>query len=194
MKMLCLALAALGLAACATGAKPGAMAAAVSETTLIDDSSPLRSAFSVGTVSGGKDTSPLWKSNVSSEDFAEALRQSLAANTLLAEADGKYRIDATLVQVKQPALGGFNMKVTSTIAYKVTDVASSAVVFDDEVVNEYVAKMGDAMLGFERLRLANEGSIKGNITKFLEGLIATMGTPPAPVSAEPAPESAEPQS
>ncbi len=190
MRLALLAVAAISLAACASASKPGAMVAELTDATIIRDDSSLKSSFAVGAVSGGKKTSPLWKSNVSSEDFAEALRQSLAAHALLAAAEGKYLIEAELIEVKQPVLGGFNMSVTSTVRYKVTESATSTVVFDEAVTNKHTAKMGEAFLGVERLRLANEGSMKGNIAQFIEKLIATMDTGPAPVQAEaPAPQS-----
>lgn len=176
MRFVLLAAAAIGLAACASASKPGAMVAELTDATIIRDDSALRSTFAVGAVTGGKETSPLWKSNVSSEDFAEALRQSLAGHALLAATEGRYIVDAELVEVKQP-FAGFNMTVTSTVKYKVTDAATSSVVLEKDVVNEYTAKMGDAFVGTERLRLANEGSMKGNIAQFIETLVKTMDTP-----------------
>lgn len=180
MRIALLAAAALSLAACASASKPGAMVAELTDATIISDDSALRSAFNVGAVTGGKETSPLWKSNVSSEDFAEALRQSLAGHALLASTGGKYVVDAELVEVKQP-LAGFNMTVTSTVKYKVTDAAASTVVLEENVVNEYTAKMGDAFVGVERLRLANEGSMKGNIGQFIEALVKKMEAPAVPM-------------
>lgn len=193
MRFVLLAAAAFSLAACASASKPGAMVAELTDATIIRDDSALRSSFAVGSVTGGKETSPLWKSNVSSEDFAEALRQSLAGHALLASTDGKYVVEAALVEVKQPVLGGFNMTVTSTVNYKVTEAETSAVVLEKSVVNEYTAKMGDAFVGVERLRLANEGSMKGNIAQFIETLVKTMDTP-APIDTAPTDPAATPQS
>ncbi|HBK91451.1 MAG TPA: hypothetical protein DDZ68_07255 [Parvularcula sp.] len=193
MKVWLFAAASLSLAACASASKPGAMVAQLTDATIIREDSSIRSAFTVGTVTGGKETSPLWKSNVSSDDFAEALRQSLAGHALLASSDGKYVVDAELVQVKQPVLGGFNMTVTSTVKYKVTEAATSTVVLDEEVVNEYTAKMGDAFVGVERLRLANEGSMKGNIGQFIEALVTKMDAAAVPMI-DSAVEEAAPQS
>lgn len=191
MRLIMIAAVALAAAACASASKPGAMVAPVTEGTMIAENSALKEAFSVGTVTGGKKTSPLWKSNVSSEDFAEALRQSLAAHAMLAASGGKYTIDAELVELKQPMVA-VNSKVTSVVGYKVTDTATGAVVFSETITNAYTAKLGDALLGVERLRLANEGSIKGNIAQLIERLVAKLGAAPAALPAaveEPAPQS-----
>ncbi|MEM7571161.1 MAG: hypothetical protein AAF337_15325 [Pseudomonadota bacterium] len=172
---------ALLLASCASAAKPGAMMVPVDETRIIAQSSPLFESVAVDQIEGGKETSPLWKSNVSNEDFAEALRQSLSAHTMLAVGDATYSVQAELVKVKQPVMG-FSFTVTSTVKYTVRD-ADDAVVFEQEIVSPYTASMSDAFVGVERLRLANEGSIKENISQFLDGLIAEVqGQPQAPAS------------
>lgn len=170
MKNLAILLCAIALSACAAASKPGAMVAELTEATIISDNSGLRQAVSVGDVGGGKETSPLWKSNVSSEDFAESLRQSFAAHAMLATDEGDYRLDAELIELKQP-FAGFNMTVTSIVKYTLTDLATSDVVFEETIEEAYTAKTSDAFLGVERLRLANEGSIKGNITSLIKAMI-----------------------
>lgn len=181
MKRLILVAAAAALSACASASKPGAMVAPVSEANIIADESPLREAFTVGAVAGGKETNPLWTSEVSNTDFAEALRQSLAAHAMLSSVEGKYRLDAEMLKLKQP-FAGFNMTVTSTVRYTATEVASGVVVFDETVETPYTAEVGDSFLAVKRLQLANEGSIKSNISKLIELLIAKLGGD-APVEA-----------
>ena len=193
MKRLILLAAAAALSACASASKPGAMVAPVVEANIIADDSPLREAFVVGAVNGGKETNPLWTSEVSNTDFAEALRQSLAAHAMLSAVEGKYRLDAEMLKLKQP-FAGFNMIVTSTVRYTVTDVAGGAIVLDETVETPYTAEVGDSFLAVKRLQLANEGSIKSNISKLIELLIANLGVaPPADAPAEAAP-AAEPVS
>ena len=179
MKNLAILFCAIALSACAAASKPGAMVAELTEATIISETSTLREAVSVGEVSGGKETSPLWKSNVSSEDFAESLRQSFAAHAMLATDEGDYRLDAELVELKQP-FAGFNMTVTSIVKYALTELSTGEVVFSETVEEAYTAKAGDAFLGVERLRLANEGSIKGNITTLISLMIKNVDAVAAP--------------
>lgn len=181
---------ALFLANCASAAKPGAMMAPLEEGRLIAQSSPAFQSMSVADIAGGKETSPLWKSNVSNEDFAEALRQSLSAHTMLAINDAKYGVAAELVEVKQPLIG-LSFTVTTTVKYTVSSQASGQTIFETEIVSPYTAKMSDAFVGVERLRLANEGSIRENITQFIDVLIAETSTNPA-FNAELAPMSGQP--
>lgn len=193
MRLAMLAAAALSLAACATASKPGAMVAELTDSTIISDQSALRNSFTVGEVSGGKKTNPLWVSKVSSEDFAEALRQSLASHAMLASAGGKYVVDAELVEVKQP-LAGFNLTVKSTVKYKVAEAATSAIVLEEAVTHEHTAKMGEAFVAAQRLRLANEGSMKGNIAQFIETLVKTMDAAPASMMLDDVAPDSTPQS
>ena len=183
MKRLMIIAAAAALSACASASKPGAMVAPVLEANIIADESPLREAFTVGAVTGGKETNPLWTSEVSNTDFAEALRQSLAAHAMLNSVEGKYRLDAEMLKLKQP-FAGFNMTVTSTVRYKVTEVAGGGVVLDETIETPYTAEVGDSFLAVKRLQLANEGSIKGNISKLIELLISKLGGA-APAEAAP---------
>lgn len=173
MKYVIIALAAFSLAACASASNPGAMVPDVTNTTLIEEGSNLYEAVTVGEVDGGRETNPLWTSQVSSDDFAEALRQSFAAHAMLATDSGMYRLDAELAELQQP-FAGFNMTVTSQVNYTLTNVETGEVVYESSVEGEYTAAMGDALMGTERLRLANEGSIRTNIELMLAEIIEAV--------------------
>lgn len=164
---------ALLMTGCATASKPGAMAAEITDATIISADSKLRGSVSMADVEGGKSTNPLWSSQVSNEDFKEALRQSLASHAMLADGEGRYTLTAELMKLKQP-FAGLDMSVTSTVKYTLMDTETGEVVFVDEVAEKYTAKMGDALVGVKRLQLANEGSIKSNIGTMLKRMIETI--------------------
>ncbi len=176
-RFLTLAVVAITVSGCASASDPGAMAVGVTQATLIADTSPLHHAVNAPTVTGGKDTNPLWVSNVSNGDFAEALRQTLAADTILATDKGRFNLAAQLVSLKQPMMG-FDMTVTADVKYTLTDVATGKVVWQKELTTPYTAKLSDAFLGVERLKLANEGAIKANISQMIAALIADSKTSP----------------
>lgn len=164
---------ALTLGACATASNPGAMVPELTEATIIAADSKLSNAIVVEGVEGGKETNPLWTSKVSNEDFAEALRQTFSAHAMLATDAGKFSLVAELLKLKQPIMG-IDMSVTSDVKYTLTELESGDVVFEDTISKKYTATMGDAFIGTERLRLANEGSIKTNIATLIESLVATI--------------------
>ena len=180
LKYAALMCAALALAACATPAKVSSMIG--TPTVSVPANSSLIKAVQVNNISGGQSTNPLWTSKVGNPEFQEALQQSLSAQGLLGQAPARYRLDAILTELHQPLLG-FDLTVTSTIRYVVTDTMTNKMPFDQTITAEYTAHVGDAFLAVERLRLANEGSIKGNISKFLDQLIQRMGTGGTPISA-----------
>lgn len=157
------------LAACSQGANPTGMIATSAIEPMQQDS-VLRERVSIGSVTGGQATNPLWISEVSNDDFASALRQSLAANGLLAIRNETFRVDASLIGFDRP-LAGFDLTVTSRIRYKVTRVANGEVLYDREIRAPFTANFGSAFLGNERLKLANEGAVKENIKQFLRDLV-----------------------
>lgn len=178
---LCLSLLLL-LGACASGAVPGAMVPPLGPGTIIAETSRLRQAVALGTVDGGKETNPLWTSQVSSEAFAQALRQSLATHAMLAIGGGVYRLDASLLELKQP-IAGFDLEVTARVRYRLTRMADSGVIYETEITNAFAAAFSSSYLAVERLRLANEGAVRENIGRFLAAVIAEEARNPAAFAA-----------
>lgn len=160
------------LGACAAGARTGAMVAELQPQYVISEENALRNAVELSEVGGGKGTNPLWTSEVGNEEFSEALRQSLAMHTMLADSEGdsKYVLKAELLKVKQPILG-FNFTVKSDVHYVLSEREGGKVLFDQQIHAEYTTKIGDAFLGVKRLQLANEGSIQENISALIQMLI-----------------------
>jgi hypothetical protein len=180
LKYFLIATCALLLANCATPAQVSSMIGTPSVALPAD--SPLRQNVEVNAVSGGQETNPLWTSEVGNPEFQAALAQSLTAQGMLSTGGGRYRLDATLMEVDQPMIS-LATTVTSTVRYVVTEVATSRIVFDEAVTASYTAELGESFYGVERLRLANEGSIRTNIASFLDQLIQAIGRSGAPISA-----------
>ena len=173
--------AALLIAGCATGARTGAMTVPMSADTLIADTSPAFKAIGIGKVSGGSDTNPLWKSNVSDANFRDALDQSLQVHAMAATENARYLLNAELVELDRP-FAGFDMTVTAKVHYTLVPQAGGAPRLDQIVETPYTAQFGDALIGVERLRLANEGAIRENITVIVKKLIETLEAAPKPSS------------
>lgn len=165
------ALAAASLSACAGAARPDNMTVTTLAASPVAQTAPGYKAFRVAHVDGGGKTNPLWMSSVSSEDFQKALENSLRAVGLLADdpTNAKTEITANLQDLQRP-MAGIDMTVTSKVHYSAKSTSDQKVVFDDVVAASGTAKFGDAFVGVERLRLANEASIKENITAFIDRL------------------------
>lgn len=168
----CLATALL-LPACASGARTGAMTVPVSGDTLIGASSPAYNAIDVGSVTGGSETSPLWKSEVSNENYRAALQQSLELHAMAGTGHGRYVLSAQLMELDQPFVG-FDSTVTATVRYSLISNQDGSTKFDETIKTPYTASFSDAFVGTERLQLANEGAIRKNIDVLIKKLIAVL--------------------
>jgi hypothetical protein len=157
-----------GLSACAMSADPKAMAIAPQATDQ-PFPKPLLNAMCVRNVSGGEETNPLWVSKVDDKGFRAAMVSSLDSAGLSAPAGGcPYPIDINLLGLSQPAMG-FNLTVTSHVNYKVYDPAGQPFLLET-IDAPYTAKFSDALAAVERLKLANEGSIRTSIQMFFDKL------------------------
>ena len=135
--------------------------------------SELKENIGIKDVTGGKDTNPLWVSNVSSADFERALEASLKDAGLLSgnRQGSKYTLTANLQKLDQPLFGA-SMTVTATVKYTLVDRASGKTVLERDVAVPFTAEWNSAFIGTERLKLANEGAIRSNITQLINDLVA----------------------
>ena len=157
------------LSGCATSANPAAMAVTAPAPAAKPFPQPLQHAMCVRNVTGGEETNPLWVSKVDDKGFRQALSASLDSAGLSAPTPNcVFPIDANLLGLSQPGMG-FDMEVTSHVNYKVYDASGQPVVLAT-IDAPYTAKFSDAFAGVERLRLANEGSIRTSISMFFDKL------------------------
>ena len=160
----------MGLAACASPSRPELMIVpATSGLTAATGDLGYRSVTSV-IVSGGEETNPLWTAQVSNEDLKTALEASLTAAGYMGTEGPNMIVTANMVELQQPMMG-LDLSVTSRIQYSVT--SNGRVVFNDTVSATGTGTMSDAFAAVERLRVANEKSIKENIKQFLQRFRAT---------------------
>jgi outer membrane murein-binding lipoprotein Lpp len=165
-----LALSAALLSGCAAPARTDQMTAQVSPAQRIANT-PMRNNIAVKDVSGGKETNPMWVSNVGNSEFEQALEGSLRDAGLLSAGKqaGKYLLTAHMQKVEQPMFGA-SMTVTVTVNYVLTERANGKEVLNRTVSLPFTAEWSSSFIGTERLRLANEGAIRVNIGKIIDEL------------------------
>jgi uncharacterized lipoprotein YajG len=153
------------IAGCATPASQQSMTVGIQEVPT-GVNPKLRGAMAVAVVYGGKATSPLWTSQVDDQNFKGALEQSLTAVGYRSQdpTSAKYTIKATLQELDQPLIE-ITFDVKSTILYTVTEKYDTKL-FPITAIGS--ATMSDSFIGFERLRIANEKSIKENLRQFIQ--------------------------
>lgn len=162
----------LFLTGCATAARSDAMAAS-SVVAPVAANAPvaLRGNIAIGDVAGGSSTNPLWVSKVGSAEFERAIEASLRGVGMLQpnRQAGNYRLIADLQKVDQPMIG-LSFTVTSTVQYSLVERISGRTIFNERISTPFTAGISDAFVGTERLKLANEGSIRVNIERLIERL------------------------
>lgn len=164
-------LAVLGITGCASAAQVQGMTVGLDAGITIPEASTLKNAIYLDAVTGGKETNPLWNSQVGNMEFESALRESLKAHRLLAQDDKGgtgYTLTAELIDLDQPFLA-FDLTVKSTVFYRLKKAGADF--FEKTIVADYTATVSDAFSGTVRLRLANEGSIRENIKNFIRELL-----------------------
>ncbi len=159
------------LIGCATPANQQMMSVTPTVANKAPPNPSLKGAISVRSVSGGQDTNPLWISQVGTQEFKGALSDSLRAYGYLSNdpTNAPILVDANLQSLSQPIFG-MTFNVVSVVNYSIQRQGQNATQLPITATGS--ATISDAFLGVERMRLANERSIKENITKFLEGLSA----------------------
>ena len=159
----CLVSLVLVLPGCATNASPAAMSLNSNELG-IKPNAKLKNAVSVRSVTGGKETNPLWTSEVDNTGFKNAITQSVAVVGYAAPSNkAKYLVDAELQKLDKPIIG-LTFDVTSTVNYRVEGEDFQRNI---PITATGTASFSDAWAGAERLRIANEKSMKENIKLFL---------------------------
>lgn len=166
LAIVCMAL----VAGCASPARVDQMAASGQPAQRVAET-PLRNNVAIRDVTGGQETNPLWKSNVGGNEFNLALEESLRNVGLLApnRQAGRFTLTAHLQSVDQPMFG-LDMTVTASVSYVIIERSTGKEIFQRTVAVPYTAKMSDAFVGVERLKLANEGAIRTNISQLIDEL------------------------
>lgn len=133
----------------------------------------MRNNVAVRDVTGGKDTNPMWTSNIGNSEFEQALEGSLRDAGLLSAGKqlGKYTLTAHMEKIDQPMFGA-SMTVTATVNYVLVERATGKEVLNRTVALPYTAAWNASFIGAERLRLANEGAIRTNIGRIVDELFA----------------------
>jgi hypothetical protein len=153
-------------AGCATASKPDDMVA--TPATLVHRNS---ASVSVA-VSGGKETNPMWESQISDDAYAQALRDSIQKSGLFAnvtDGSANYRLNAFIGKVDQPVFG-LSFTVKLEVSYTLVDARSGKTVWQKDIKSQYTAHPSDAFVGVTRLRLANEGAARANIQQALAAM------------------------
>ncbi len=128
-----------------------------------------RHAITVGSVGIGRDTGTLWRSALAPDQVKEALGLALSSAQLGQATNGRFRLDATLLNLTRP-YAGFAMTVTASIAYRLTDTTNGAVIYDKTLTGLGTATLDDAVGNDNRLRIADQRAVGANLQQLMQEL------------------------
>ena len=114
------------------------------------------------------------------QDSARTAEPARLARTLLeaklaSASTGRYRLDAAL-KLDQPFIT-INTTVTAIVAYRLTDVATGAVIYDKTLETQGVAQFTEIAVASERMRLANVRAVRANLRRLVEDLYTLPDSP-----------------
>jgi hypothetical protein len=159
------------LVGCATPASQMAMSLDHTDI-LVKPSEKLKGQVYVRSVKGGKETNPAWISQVDTQSFKGALERSLNAVGYGSDLPtAKYTIDTEIQDIKQPSFG-LTFNVESIVFYTV-ETSSDSKKLPITAVGS--ASASDTLVGVERMKIANERSVKENIRSFIDRLTSQYG-------------------
>ncbi len=119
-------------------------------------------------VNGGRQTNPLLTSQVDNPGFEAALKDSLQYSKLYQKlSKAHYALNADLLALQQPVMG-LDMTVVAVVRYKLTSLKHNKIIFDKVIRSRYTASFGDNLIGYIRLKDANEGAIRNNIGALIK--------------------------
>ncbi|KQY86230.1 MULTISPECIES: hypothetical protein [Roseateles] len=171
------ALLALLLVGCGTPSQPLPMAVAPADALQIRGWVPEALKFQVGIapVQGGMETGRWWGSKVSATALQQALEESLHAVGMkppAPEPAPRFELQTELLQLEQPTVPAIGVTVGAAVRYTLVDKASGRVVYQRRIANTEEAGLADAIVSpSERLRIANERTLRANISLLLRDLV-----------------------
>ena len=125
-------------------------------------------------VTGGKETNAAGKSQISDSAFKEAIVASIQQSKVfanVADSGGDYALSVAIISMDQPSFG-LDFTVKMEAGWTLKNVKTGAVAWQEVIKSEHTATTSDAFSGVARLRMANEGAARNNISRALAKISA----------------------
>lgn len=121
---------------------------------------------------GGSETGAIDTPNISNDDFAKAIEESIIKSGLFTQVvhakDSDYMINVSIVYISKPLFGA-SFTVNMETGWSLVNTVGKDSVMRESIKSSFTATTGDAFGANTRLRLAVEGAARENIRL---GLIA----------------------
>ena len=115
---------------------------------------------------GGAETGAMDTPNISNENLAKAIEESIDKNGLFTQVihgdNSDYVLTITVINMSTPVFG-LSFTVTMETAWSLSEHKTKKVIMRDSIKSTHTASVGDAFVAVKRQRLAVEGAIRENI-------------------------------
>jgi hypothetical protein len=116
-------------------------------------------------VSGGASEGLKVSNETLKKALTESITKSQAFSKVIEGSGGNYLLTVAISSLQQPMFGGaFTVKMEAGWTLK---RASGQTVWQESILSEHTATMGDSVVAVTRLRLATEGAARNNISAGL---------------------------
>ena len=155
----------------------GCASPAIKEELVIDDTSfGITHPYSVSVIAGGGgETSATDYTNISNEDLAGAIEESIIKSKLFSSVvqgdSADYKLSVYLVSMSKPMFG-FSFTIDMEMAWSLVNTKSGDAVMRESIKSSHTGTAGEAFAAVTRIRIAVEGAAEDNIRQGLKKIAA----------------------
>lgn len=115
---------------------------------------------------GGNETTAMDSTNISDEELAAAITESITRNKLFQKViqggQSDYRLNVSIINMSKPVFG-LTFTVQMEAAWSLVNVKDNSVVMRETINSTHTTSFSEAFAAVTRLKLAVEGAVKENI-------------------------------
>lgn len=120
---------------------------------------------------GGGETGAMDYTNISNEDLAGAIEESIIKSGLFSSVvhgdDADYKLSVYLVSMSKPVFG-FSFTIDMEMSWSLVNSKTGEAVMRESIKSSHTATAGEAFAAVTRIRIAVEGAAEDNIRQGLQ--------------------------
>jgi hypothetical protein len=99
-------------------------------------------------------------------DIQAAVTSALAESGLFEETGDKFRILLSVLAIENPMFGA-DLESKLRVRWTLTNTSTGSELWAETISSSYTAKFGEQLIAAERIKLANAGAIRSNISQAI---------------------------
>jgi hypothetical protein len=146
---------------------------ATKQELIVDETSfGTKHPYSVTVIAGGGgETDATGYTNITNEDLAGAIEESIIKTGLFSSVvesnDADYRLSVYMVSMSKPMFG-FSFTIDMEMSWSLVNMKTGNAVMKESIKSSHTASAGEAFAAVTRIRMAVEGAAEDNIRQGLQ--------------------------